>query len=171
MQSLDVANLLITRYGNEIELTNLKPNKLVYFAQAISLRKYGTPLFDDEIQAWDYGPVEPKVYYAFNQFGSGVIRRPQGDVTIPSDLATNVIRDVMESFGKLTAFDLVRLSHRDGSAWKSVYVRKANKPITPEVIIKSRDGEVKDIMEETLALGVAQVNRKWPNAMRMLENS
>ncbi|PST46242.1 hypothetical protein CPA40_06570 [Bifidobacterium callitrichos] len=48
MQSLDVANLLITRYGNEIELTNLKLNKLVYFAQAISLRKYGTPLFLQE---------------------------------------------------------------------------------------------------------------------------
>lgn len=171
MRSLDVANLLIARYGGEVDMTNLKLNKLVYFAQAVSLRKHGTLLFDDEIQAWDYGPVEPMVYYAFNRFGGRIIRHPQDDPTASSPRMVEVVREVMESFGKLTAFDLVRLSHRDGGAWKSVYVRNANKPITPKAIIESHDGEMKDIMDGTLASGIAQVNRRWPNAMRMLEDS
>lgn len=170
MKSLDIANLIVMRYGDRAELTNLKLNKLVYFAQAVFLRKYGEPLFDDEIQAWAYGPVEPMVYYAFNQFGSGVIRGSRETPDL-SERAVGVVREVMDTFGRLTAFDLVRISHRDGSAWKSVYEPRANNPITPEMILASRDGDTHDIMDGTLAEGIAQVNHKWPNAMRMLEHS
>ena len=62
MRALDVANYFIANYGGGTEMTNLKLNKLVYFAQAVSLKQYGVPLFSDEIQAWSYGPVEPEVY-------------------------------------------------------------------------------------------------------------
>lgn len=65
MRALDVANYFIANYGGGTEMTNLKLNKLVYFAQAVSLKQYGVPLFSDEIQAWSYGPVEPEVYHAF----------------------------------------------------------------------------------------------------------
>ena len=44
MNALDVANYLVAYYGGETEMTNLKLNKLVYFAQAVSLKQHGTPL-------------------------------------------------------------------------------------------------------------------------------
>lgn len=170
MESVDVANMIISRYADRDELTNLKLNKLVYFAQAVSLRTHGTPLFDDEIQAWAYGPVEPLVYRTFSHYGRNVIRRPSGEYETSPE-ASEIVRTVMASFGRLTAFDLVRLSHRAGSAWKSVYRPNANAAITPNAILESRDGVADGIMNGTLAGGVEKVRRTWPNAMRMLENS
>lgn len=170
MKSLEVANLMIVRYDGQMEITNLKLNKLVYFAQAVSLRKHGKPLFEDAVQAWDYGPVEPMVYHAFSRFGRNVIRAPQGSVP-ESVYAAEIVDDVMTSYGKLTAFDLVRLSHRKGSAWAMAYQPKANAVITTEMILRSDDGVTGGIMNDTLAGGVMRANRMWPNAMRMLENS
>ncbi|WP_190972783.1 Panacea domain-containing protein [Bifidobacterium tissieri] len=170
MKSLDVANYLIDQYGGSVEMTNLKLNKLVYLAQAVSLRQYGTPLFDDVIQAWDYGPVEPLVYRTFQSYGSGVISRPSGKFQ-SSDQLSQIAAVVMEKFGSLTAFDLVRLTHRDGAAWKMVHVPKANNVITSEHILSSDDGKTENVQTGTLAEGIRQVNQSWPNAMRMLEDS
>ena len=47
------------------DLTNMKLNKLLYFAQGYYLKKYGRPLFDNAIEAWEHGPVVPEVYSAY----------------------------------------------------------------------------------------------------------
>lgn len=170
MKALDVANYLVANYGGETEMTNLKLNKLVYFAQALSLKRYETPLFSDEIQAWSYGPVEPEVYRAFQKYGKSVIRHPEGSYEASVRLH-EVAQQVMQTYGELTAFDLVRISHRKGSAWKSVYAPNTNNVITPDLIQSSCDGTVDGVMDGTLAAEVAHVGKTWPNALRMLENS
>lgn len=170
MKSLDVANLLISRYGGRYEMTNLKLNKLAYFAQAVCLRQHDKPLFDDEIQAWAYGPVEPMVYHAFSSYGSDVIHAPQDKAECPP-LVEQVVDKVMSAYGPLTAFDLVRLSHRDGSAWKHAYRADANETITPDMIMASTDGITENVMSGTLAENVQMVRQTWPNALRMLEDS
>lgn len=170
MRALDVANYFIANYGGRTEMTNLKLNKLVYFAQAISLKQYGVPLFSDEIQAWSYGPVEPEVYRTFQKYGKDVVRHPEGSYETSTQLV-DVAQKVMETYGELTAFDLVRISHREGSAWRSVYVPNANNVITHDLIKSSCDGMVDNVMDGTLAAGVAHVAKMWPNALRMLENS
>ena len=42
--------------GNN-DLTNLKLQKILYFAQAEHLKKYNQKLFNQDIEAWQYGPV------------------------------------------------------------------------------------------------------------------
>jgi uncharacterized phage-associated protein len=39
------------------QMTNLKLNKLLYYAQGASLARTGNTLFNDSIEAWPYGPV------------------------------------------------------------------------------------------------------------------
>ncbi|KAB5607628.1 Panacea domain-containing protein [Bifidobacterium jacchi] len=170
MKALDVANYLVANYGGETEMTNLKLNKLVYFAQAVSLKQHGAPLFSDDIQAWSYGPVEPVVYRTFQKYGKSVIRHPEGSYEVSAQLH-EVAQQVMQTYGELTAFDLVRISHREGSAWKRVYEPNANNVITPGLIQSSCDGTVDGVMDGTLAAEVAHVGKTWPNALRMLENS
>lgn len=68
MRALDVANLFIERHS-DLGLSNSSLNKLVYYAQVESLATTGKPLFDSRIEAGDYGPVEPEVYEAFEQYG------------------------------------------------------------------------------------------------------
>lgn len=43
-------------------LSNMKLNKLLYYAQGYHLRRHSCPLFSEDIQACDYGPVVPVVY-------------------------------------------------------------------------------------------------------------
>lgn len=169
MKSIDVANGIVDQYHSDVALTNLKLNKLVYFSQVLSLKETGEPLFEDPIQAWSYGPVEPLVYYRFQKYGRDRIHA--GETYEQTEHSQAVIKRVMDRMGKMTAFDLVRLSHRDGGAWKRVYLPHENAEIAPETILESSDMSVFDSSGRTLSDGIAAVDKSWPNALRMLENT
>ncbi len=174
MRSIDVANCLIVRHGNSLRLTNLSLNKLVYFAQVESLRSTGKPLFSDQIQAWDYGPVEPLVYHAFKSFGRSEIKTPapiSNDMNDVPSKQVKIIDKTAEKYGQLTAFDLVELTHRDGSAWKNSYVPGKNVEITVNDIRNSIDFSSDFNMESTLSAGIQNVREKWPNTLHLLEDA
>jgi uncharacterized phage-associated protein len=62
IDSLNVARYFIVRAyedGIEAEMTNMKVQKLLYYSQSLHLALYDEPLFEEEIQAWRYGPVCP----------------------------------------------------------------------------------------------------------------
>jgi uncharacterized phage-associated protein len=47
---------------NSLPVDNLKLQKLLYYSQAVHLVLNGKlPLFNEAIEAWDYGPVVPRV--------------------------------------------------------------------------------------------------------------
>jgi uncharacterized phage-associated protein len=170
MRAVDVANVFVVEYGNRVRLTNLSLNKLVYFAQVESLRTRGVPLFSDGIEAWQYGPVEPSVYRAFKRFGSGRVTSPFGEVT--HDAATaRVVADTFAKYGCMTAFDLVDLSHQEGSAWSNVYRDDQDVKITDDDILSSKDGVSSPSYEGTLASGMRDVSDQWPNTLRLLRNA
>lgn len=177
MHSIEIANLFVKRHGSDLYLTNLKLNKLVYYAQAESLRNIGKKLFTDEIQAWDYGPVEPMVYHAFSSYGSGRILEPYSPFAriqpkIVSDKATCEIVDmVAEQYGNFLAFDLVNFSHRNGSAWKLAYNGQRDVEITEQMIMNSSDGIAKPSESRKIARGIKTVEKDFPNAFRLLKNS
>ena len=58
------------------EITPLKIQKLVYIAHGWFLAVTDKPLVDDEfVEAWQYGPVFPSLYYEFAEFGRQPITR------------------------------------------------------------------------------------------------
>ncbi len=42
----------------------MKLHKLLYYAAGWHLGFTGEPLFDEDIEAWQYGPVVPSIYLA-----------------------------------------------------------------------------------------------------------
>ncbi len=173
MKALDVARYVVGRYGTTHFITNLKLNKLLYYMQVESLRKRNRVLFDDVIEAWDYGPVEPAVYRRYSMFGSSRIQTVPG-ATLPDVDAESkeTINFVMECLGGLTAFDLVSISHRDTGAWHKVYKPNLrNTPISIDTICESGDMQIFDHIGLTLVDGIKDVESHYPNALRMLENS
>lgn len=169
MEALNVANYIIDNWSDKFEITNLKLNKLVYYSQVESLRKYNHPLFDDIIEAWQYGPVEPGVYRAFFSNGRNCIRKSTGSAIL-DETSKNLIDSVMNRLGMLSAFDLVTLSHKPDGAWASVYSPNMDSPITPEVILASNDGlDNNDVV--TIDQAVQSTIAAMPNALRLLENS
>src|SRR5690606_8871278 len=59
-----VASYFISRSSelNENDLTNLKLQKLLYYAQAECVKSHTAKIFNEPIEAWDYGPVVSSVY-------------------------------------------------------------------------------------------------------------
>lgn len=173
MRSIEVANLLVSKHGATIKPTNLGLNKLVYFAQVESLKMLGRPLFCDCIEAWECGPVEPEVYHAFEGNGRRVITRTAG-IRRAWDFAPDeeaVVDAVVEKYGKLGAFDLARLSRREGGAWSRRYEPGTDAEITVANILASDDYTTDPDMNATIAAGFKSVREKWPNTLRLLEDA
>lgn len=115
-----VANCVLTvARSKNIEITNLKLQKLVYFVQGFALALLEHPLFHEEIQAWTYGPVIPKLYRVLKHYGAtpitGVLAA--ADSMEEDEEAYTVVERVMAKLGHLTATQLVRLSHAEHSPW------------------------------------------------------
>ena len=70
-RALDIANYVILYcLRHNIEITNLKLQKILYFLEANFLFEHRRPLFEDQIEKWKLGPVFPNVYHQFKTFGS-----------------------------------------------------------------------------------------------------
>lgn len=105
-------------------MTNLRLQKMLYFAQGWHLARYGTPLFDDEIEAWQYGPVVPSVYNAYSGCGRSGITNTQpvqpGDFT---EDEYSLLLDVAREYGRYATSALVNISHRKGAPWHGAAYR------------------------------------------------
>lgn len=138
LKAIDIANFFI-KLANSFEedlITNMKVNKLVYFTQAWSLVRLNKSLFEEDIQAWTYGPVIPSVYNAFKPCGKNNIEAVMGDYTPDkfTDDELELFMDVAMQYGQYTAPVLVNITHKAGSPWAKVYVDHRNNVIPNDLI-------------------------------------
>lgn len=111
------------------DLTNMKINKLLYFAQGHYLKKYGIPLPDDTIEAWEHGPVVPEVYAAYKRYSDKPIK--EYDANAVAGMTPEVEElpyGVARKYGRYTACALRNMTHVVGSPWDQVY--QSNHPHT-----------------------------------------
>lgn len=98
--------------GIEAEMTNMKVQKLLYYAQSLYLALYDEPLFDEEIQAWRYGPVCPPVYHFYSKFEANQLPIPDKSSidNIPHE-TKELLAEVWDYFGGYHAYLLSDMSH------------------------------------------------------------
>ena len=109
--------------GNN-DLTNLKLQKLLYFAQVEYLKEFGEQLFSEDIQAWQYGPVVKEVYDWLRGCGAYVITEFDISLEDLSDIPENIkefLDDFWSKYQKYSAWGLVEKTHEKGSVWNQVY--------------------------------------------------
>ena len=104
-------------------LTPMQLLKLVYLAHGWHLGLYGVPLIREDVQAWQYGPVIPKLYRAIKNFRSHPVVGPLhgGEETL-DEVADDTVEQVYSIYGRLTGPALSRLTHAPGSPWAETYV-------------------------------------------------
>ncbi len=134
----DVANFFISMTDCDAGdlITNLKLNKLLYFAQGEYLARTKTPLFDDKIEAWNLGPVVPSVYQKYKVLGKNPI------MTVDEDYSENnlsseeidILLDVLREYGKYQTSYLVKMTHEDNTPWTKVFDERKNNTIPLEFI-------------------------------------
>lgn len=112
---LNVARYFIVRAyedGIEAEMTNMKVQKLLYYAQSLHLALYNEPLFDDEMQAWRYGPVCPPAYRFYSEFEANQLPIPSTDFLLQiADGTKKLLEEVWENFGGYHAYLLSDMTH------------------------------------------------------------
>jgi uncharacterized phage-associated protein len=93
-------------------ITNLELQKHLYYSQAWYLALHGQPLFDEPLQAWQHGPVQPAQYHRFKHNSWNPIADPIKAPKLPAKVEKH-LREVYEVYGKFNGWDLERMSHRE----------------------------------------------------------
>ncbi len=101
-------------------ITNLKLQKLVYYAQSWNLALLGRELINEDFQAWVHGPVIPALYQDYSHLKWKPIQRE--DLTeeafaiikkeFEPDVLDNLKEVEYEYFG-LAAYELEKLTHNE----------------------------------------------------------
>ncbi|MCI9844160.1 Panacea domain-containing protein [Flavobacterium pectinovorum] len=120
---LEISNKIIANTDasqGEI-ISNLKLQKMLYYMQGFFIAVFDKRLFDNEIEAWQYGPVVRDAYYYFKDFGAGAITL-KGDEQIVelSYEEEELFKEVMTEYGQFSAIKLMNLTHSE-LPWKKVF--------------------------------------------------
>jgi uncharacterized phage-associated protein len=105
------------------ELSNLKLQKLLYYAQGHYLAERLRPLFTDQIQAWSHGPVVSSVYHEYKGSGRSCIELADEDPFTWDDVdedTAGILSVVWNTYGGFSAGRLRNMTHAE-TPWRSYF--------------------------------------------------
>lgn len=104
-------------------ISNLKLQKLIYYAQGFHLAVFGQPLFGDKIKAWAHGPVVPDVWHTYKNTGWGAIGKPDNfELEKYSKDTRDLLDEVNRVYGQYSATKLRDMTHEE-PPWKEAWER------------------------------------------------
>lgn len=118
----DVANFFLAQANEEIGdlISNLKLQKLTYYAQGFCLAVNDEPFFPEEIEAWTHGPVIPELYYHYKEYKSNAIPSPTNlDFSVYDQNTTDFLNEIYSVFAQFSAWKLRNMTH-DEPPWRNV---------------------------------------------------
>ena len=77
---------------------------------------FDTPLFEEDIEAWMYGPVVPSVYYNYESKGSQPLECNEEPIHLTPEEET-LFYQVYDAFKDFSAYGLMRRTH-DEKPWR-----------------------------------------------------
>lgn len=123
---------------NNREVTNLMLEKLLYFLEAIYMSLTDeNKLYDEEFYAWNFGPVNDTIYNRYKNFGKYPIKINIKSIVINPNNKI-YIEFLYNLFKDYTPFDLVTLSHSEGSPWQEIN-QKYDGDIEKNIIIEKSE--------------------------------
>ena len=126
VEKMDVKELAIGIISycnnNNIRISNLKLQKILYYIQGYAIKETHEPAFDAEIHNWQYGPVLEEVYFEYNQFrGEDIVLKDydRRDGFFKRKNAINdIVLKVLNNCKNKSAFELVEMTHKE-DPWKN----------------------------------------------------
>jgi uncharacterized phage-associated protein len=95
-------------------ISNLKMQKLLYYAQGFHLAIYNVPLFPEKVIAWQYGPVVEEIYNEYSEYDKGSIPTPRRINTKVFDKESiDFLKEVYQVYGQFSALRLMQLTHSE----------------------------------------------------------
>ena len=113
----DVAEFFVMKGIQDEEgagISNLKLQKLLYYAKGFHLALFDQALFDEKLWAWTHGPVVPVMYHEYKTYGAGPITHLQYDPIAKFDEEQlELLNEVWSVFGQFSAWKLRDMSHNE----------------------------------------------------------
>ncbi|MBC7773132.1 MAG: SocA family protein [Pyrinomonadaceae bacterium] len=154
----------------------MKLQKLIYYAHGWCLALTNKPLINEQVEAWQWGPVIPSVYHEFKACGNAPIKGsrytdvtvvPRGsdgkpkflfskptldESTAEGKTAKSIVDKVWSEYNKFSAIQLSAMTHRPGSPWDITWNKNGG---------SARRGT--DIPQETIRAHFSRATTGTPN--------
>lgn len=135
--ALDLSKYVISKCVEDGHpITNLQLQKILYYIQVYFLQ-HDEIAFPDAIEAWQFGPVVPNVYYYYCGYGAMPIVSTHERFIVESK-DKSIINSIVESKRDLDPWKLVEETHRKNGAWDQTYKNgSGNRKIIPTELMKA----------------------------------
>ncbi len=136
-RAIDIARYIINKCtSDDHPISNLQLQKILYYVQKAFLDE-DMALFEDDFEAWQFGPVVPAVYYQYCGFGATPIRM-EYNITL-DDADRMIIDPIVEKKRILYPWDMVNDTHMEGKAWNEIYQNgQGDHHIIPQDLIRRK---------------------------------
>ncbi|WP_407447167.1 Panacea domain-containing protein [Fibrobacter sp.] len=126
-KAIQIAQLLLSKAAESKQelMSNLKLQKMLYYEQGFHLAAFGTPLFEEDIEAWMYGPVVPDVYNLYAKYEACGIEPPEKIDLELSEEETILFNNVFDVYNQYSATKLVEMTHNE-PPWSNVTPGRGN---------------------------------------------
>ncbi len=124
--AIAIANAFIeqSNNGKTNNLTPMKLQKLMFFAQSWHLKSNHSALFDGYFERWQYGPVLPEIYHEFksfgaksiNEFGSSMWNEYQ-KIDTNDYQVIDFLEQIINAYGDYSGTQLSWMTHQPETAW------------------------------------------------------
>ena len=123
MKAIDCANYLIYLLNDSCEdLTNMKLNKILFYAQGQSLKQHEKALFPEAIEAWQHGPVVPQIYHHYKQYRNDPIHFwEESRLKNIEGEEKEILFNVGRIYSMYTAATLRNMTHAPKGVWAKYY--------------------------------------------------
>ena len=132
-------------------IDQMKLQKLLFYAHAWHLGYDHGPLFENDFEAWPWGPVVRDVYMQTRAYGRGPVTSnlwefgraaDTFDVVTPAGVASPMkpfIRSVWDTLKAYTGIQLSNSTHAQGEPWTIISERlgTSSKPTIPNELIET----------------------------------
>lgn len=133
-------NLENRKNGKEtVGITNLKLQKLLYYASGIYFLYKKCNLIKEDFVAWKHGPVIKQIYYKYNSNGAKEIQHNRKSKTEIDNETQEILDKMYSKYSQYTAEELRNMTHKEGP-WKKT---SRNKIIEKDLIKDYFENEYK----------------------------
>ncbi len=167
-------------------LTPMQLQKLLYYCQAHHLAKLGTPLFEEDFEAWPTGPVCPMLYVKMEETNPEyrpVIEEMFADISIIGEFSeqeTQIMNEVLEKYGSKTPQQLCKLVCSE-QPWLESHIDPETggtmNCVIPKIKMRNYYGNLhndirvnSDNYKEQFQAEYAQLATRYDKLYRMLDN-
>lgn len=123
------------RKQKDQDITHLKLQKLIYYAQGFVLAFTHQPLFLESLEAWRHGPVCRALYDKYKKWSYHSIPLKQSQISLNEIKRYPEIEEILQLiwqiFGTLSGTQLEEMTHAE-MPWKIAIKRGLNTPISNE---------------------------------------